>query len=91
MLDADAGAKTVEVVVVGGGMAAQAEKPIGELLAVGEHAGDARLCSPLENEQKAAGACRRNREPTRRPVNGYEEVAAALRVGHLGQAFNVDM
>ena len=98
VLDAKLGAEQVELVLSGGRALAQAEEAVGESLAVvGQHAGDLHRGRALQIAQEPPRVGRSLRrvdaheDPARRPVDGHEEVAAAVLVGHLGQILDVDV
>ena len=67
------------------------------LAVVGQHAGDLHRGRALQIAQEAPRVGRGLRrvdaheDPARRPVDGHEEVAAAVLVGHLGQILDVDV
>lgn len=98
MLDAQFGAKSVELVRAGGRAGAQAEHSVGELLAViGEDPHDLHRRGALQTTQEAAHVSRRLRrvnaheDPARGAVDGDEQITAAFLVGHLRQELHVDM
>ncbi|CAM4420544.1 hypothetical protein PARU111607_18005 [Palleronia rufa] len=98
MLDPEVGTEAVELVVARGRALAQAEQPVGELLAVvGENTCDLHRRGALQVTQEAARVGGRLRwvdadeDPSGRTVNRHEEVASPLLVRHLRQVFHVDM
>ena len=98
VLDPEVRAEGVELVLSAGGALAQAEEPVGEgLSVVGQHAGDLHRGRAVQIAQEPSCVGRGLRrvdaheDPPRGPVDGHEEVAAAILVGHLGQVFDVDV
>ncbi len=98
MLDAEIGAKLVELMLSRGRALAQAKQPVCESLSIiGQHAGDFHRCCTRQITQKAAriggSLCwiDAHKDPACRPVDGDKEVTPPVLIGHLGQIFDVDM
>ena len=98
MLDVEGGAQRVELVRAGRGTLAQAEKAVGELLAIiRKNCADAQRASAFEITKEAAGIGRclgfeyADEDPTRCPVYCHKEVTPGAFIGHLRQVFHVDM
>lgn len=98
VLDAKLGSKQVELVLSTGAAFAQTERAVGEgSSVVGQHAGDhhrGRAVDVAKEPPRVGRGLRRtdaHEDRPRRPVDGHEQVAAAVVVGHLGQVFHVNM
>jgi len=91
-------AERVEVVLACRGAFAQAEEPVGELLAIVRQDGaDPYWAGALQISQKApgVGGCfavvNADKNPTGGAINRHEQVAARRLIGHLRQVFHVDV
>lgn len=98
MLDAQRGAQLIEGVPPGGCALARGEEAISELLAVvGEDRADAQRAGLGQGGQEgtrrscALGALELDEHPVRGSVDGHEQVASSILIGHLGQVFHVDV
>lgn len=94
MLYIEGCAKRIKLMFAGCGPLAQANKPICKLLPIiRENGANANWTGTLEVTQKPAGiGCRlcienADEDPPRGPINGYEKIAAAAFISHLGQLF----
>ncbi len=98
VVDVQVGTELVELVLACRGTLAQAEEQVGELLCVvRKDRANAHRTSSLQVSQKAPSIRRSlcledaDENPSRRAVDGHEEVAPRRLVGHLGQILHVDV